>query len=343
LVHLGRIPPQALQAAAAPAARAASAATAAPAPVAAPAAPAASAAAPSVAFSGAALPASAGGWALGPAPKAPAPATPASLAAAFPNLGYTRPGAAYADTKPSQVRKVIAARLTESKAGVPHQYAVMDVQLDALLALRATLKAAGVTVSVNDMVIKAAAKALRDVPEANCFYDSRTDSVQRSAGVDVSVAVATEGGLITPIVKGADALGLTAINGKVKELAGRARLNKLKPEEFQGGTFTISNLGMFGAINEFTAVINPPQACILAVGKGEKRVLGAPLAPGELDALFAPAAAGAAAPVPVPEPRIAEVMSVQLSADARVVEPHIAGQFLQAFRHYIQEPALLVA
>ena len=185
------------------------------------------------------------------------------------------------------------------------------------------LKDAGLNVSVNDMVIAAAARALRAVPEANAFFDAKSGRVAANSSVDVSVAVATEGGLITPIVKGADALGLVAINARVKDLAARARAGRLKPEEFQGGSFTISNLGMFGAINEFSAVINPPQACILAVGKGEQRVLP-PLAEGG-------------------EPTVATVMTLQLSSDARVVEPFVAGQFLQTLRHLLQTPALLSA
>ena len=196
----------------------------------------------------------------------------------------------------------------------------MDCSLEALTALRARLKDAGINVSVNDVVIAAAARALRAVPEANAYFDAKQQRVVANGSVDVSVAVATDGGLITPIVKGADALGLAGINARVKDLAGRARAGKLKPEEFMGGSFTISNLGMFGSINEFSAVINPPQACILAVGKGEQRVV---------------LEAGAK------EPSVRSVMTVQLSSDARVVEPHVAGQFLAAFRGFIQDPALL--
>ena len=242
-------------------------------------------------------------------------------------------GRSFTDTKPSQVRKVIASRLTESKAGIPHQYALMDCKIDAVMALRAQLKSAGITVSVNDMIIKAAARALRDVPEANCFYDAKTDSVKQhpNGNVDISVAVSTEGGLITPIVKNADTLGLPSISEKVKELAGRARLNKLKPEEFIGGSFTVSNLGMFG-IDYFSAVINPPQACILAVGKGEKKVVLPPIKS------FDDIKAGA----PVPPVSIATVMTVQLSSDARVVDPAIAGQFLQVFKTYIENPSYLI-
>jgi len=215
---------------------------------------------------------------------------------------------------------VIAARLTESKAGIPHSYATIDCNIDALTALRAKLKDSGINVSVNDMVIAAAARALRAVPEANAYFDAKAGRVVGNGSVDVSVAVATDGGLITPIVKGADALSLTAINGAVKDLAARARAGKLKPEEFIGGSFTISNLGMFGSINEFSAVINPPQACILAVGKGEQRVL---LAHG------------------AKVPHVATVMTVQLSSDARVVEAHVAGQFLAALRGFLQDPTLM--
>jgi pyruvate dehydrogenase E2 component (dihydrolipoamide acetyltransferase) len=198
----------------------------------------------------------------------------------------------------------------------------MDCNIDSLLTLRVKLKDAGVNVSVNDMVIAAAARALRVVPEANAFFDAKSGKVKANGSVDVSVAVATDGGLITPIVKSADTLSLGSINAKVKDLAGRARANKLKPEEFQGGSFTISNLGMFPSINEFSAVINPPQACILAVGKGEQRVLP-------------PTTKGGS-------PFVATVMSLQLSSDARVVEGHIAGQFLQALRAYLEDPTLLV-
>jgi pyruvate dehydrogenase E2 component (dihydrolipoamide acetyltransferase) len=270
-----------------------------------------------------------------PASSASAPSAPTASAAPASASAATRPGGTYTDTKPSQVRKVIASRLTESKAKIPHQYYLAEMAIDQMLALRVTLKDAGINVSVNDMVIKAAARALRDVPEANCFYDPKSDSVKANSAVDISVAVATDGGLITPIVKSADALGLLAINEKVKELAGRARANKLKPEEFQGGSFTISNLGMFG-IDFFSAVINPPQACILAIGKGEKKVVLPPIT--SLDDLQL----GGASAAP-PKATVATMMTVQLSADARVVDPAIAGQYLAAVRHYVENPKLLVA
>lgn len=214
----------------------------------------------------------------------------------------------------------------------------MDCSIDAMLKLRVTLKDSGINVSVNDMVIKAAARALKDVPEANCYYDPKTDSVKSNSSIDISVAVATDGGLITPIVKAADTLGLVGINEKVKELAGRARANKLKPEEFQGGSFTISNLGMFG-IDEFSAVINPPQACILAIGKGEKKVMLPPIK--SIDDILP--SKSSATPPTVPTPIISTMMNVQLSSDARVVDPLVVGQYLQAFRHYVQNPQLLIA
>lgn len=249
-----------------------------------------------------------------------------------------RPGGGkYTDAKPSQVRRVIASRLTESKARIPHQYAVMDCEIDGLLALRAQLKTIGINVSVNDLVVKAAARALREMPEVNCYYDSKTDSVRANSTVDISVAVATEGGLITPIVKGADGLSVAAINERVKDLATRARANKLKPEEFQGGSFTISNLGMYG-IDSFSAVINPPQACILAVGKGERKPVLPPLT--DLDSEALVLASGKAPKSPV-QPRTATVMSVMMSSDARVLDDAAAARFLSVFKHYVQSPGLL--
>lgn len=224
------------------------------------------------------------------------------------------------------MRKVIAKRLTESKATVPHFYTGMECEIDALLALRKKVKAElDVNVSVNDMVIKAAALALRDLPEANAKWNPRSQQIDGSnTAVDISVAVATPAGLITPIITNADQMGLGQINNKVRDLATRAKDNKLKPEEYQGGSFTISNLGMFG-IDEFTAVINPPQACILAVGRGAIKVLP----PTSVDAVTGK---------PVGKPRIANVMTVQLSGDRRVVDNALAGQFLQIFREYINNP-----
>lgn len=309
------------------------------------------------------------------------PSTAGSALDLAPALG--REGASFEDSAPSTMRKVIASRLTESKGETPHFYTVMECSIDAMLAMRKQLKAAGVAASVNDFVIKAAAMALRAVPEVNCSFDPKSQQVRENESVDVSVAVATDGGLITPIIKGADGLGLGSIGGQVKDLATRARKGKLLPEEYQGGTFSVSNLGMFG-ISTFTAVINPPQAAILAVGQGEQQLVypelgaaeaqqevddiareavmrtgsaaatdrasgGAPGSAVSLDDLDAMADAEAGG-VPGedgqgrwPEPEVATKMSVQLSADRRVVDEATAGRFLQAFRAYCEQPALLVA
>ncbi|RYY84704.1 hypothetical protein EON63_08655, partial [archaeon] len=222
----------------------------------------------------------------------------------------------------SNMRKVIAKRLTESKARVPHFYVSVDCLLDDVLTLRNTLKTQfQVNVSVNDVVIKAAALALRDMPEVNAKFNVASGAVEGSAGVDISVAVATPNGLITPILTQADKRSLVDINSTVKELAGRARLGKLKPEEFQGGSFSISNLGMYG-IDMFSAVINPPQACILAVGAGVKKVM--------------PPKAG------MDKPYVGNVVTVQLSADRRVVDENTASQFLQLLRTYLSSPNALL-
>lgn len=291
-----------------------------------------------------------------PLPAVDAPASPAApapvlslgdvidLGGNLPAVAFTdgsrpssAPAGAFEDRKPSMVRKVISSRLTESKATIPHSYAVMDCRLDAMLELRRQLKAAGVVVSVNDLVIKAVAKALREVPEANCRFDEASNSVKANDTVDISVAVATDGGLITPIVTGADTRGLAGINAAVRDLAGRARSNRLAPHEYQGGCFTVSNLGMFG-IDEFSAVINPPQACILAVGRGARRAVfagDAAAVAADVDAI-PEAAAGA-------QPEEATVMSVMMSSDRRVVDDVIAGQFLASFRQHCETPALLMA
>ncbi|MCM0021428.1 MAG: pyruvate dehydrogenase complex dihydrolipoamide acetyltransferase, partial [Tagaea sp.] len=175
----------------------------------------------------------------------------------------------------STMRKVIARRLTESKQQVPHFYLTVDCEIDKLLAGRAALNArspekgpGAFKLSVNDFIIKAVAVALRQVPNANASFSD--DGMLLWDNVDISVAVAIPGGLITPIIKDADKKGLVGISNAMKDLAARAKDGKLKPEEFQGGTFSISNLGMFG-IKDFAAVINPPQGCILAVGAGEQR------------------------------------------------------------------------
>lgn len=236
----------------------------------------------------------------------------------------------YTDIPNNNIRKVIAKRLTESKLTVPHAYTTVECNIDALLTLRKELKKDfDINISVNDVVIKAAALALRDVPEANARWDAQSGAPRANPQVDISVAVATPTGLITPIVFGADRRGVGDINSAVKDLATRAKEGKLKPEEFQGGTFTISNLGMFG-ISEFSAVINPPQACILAVGGGISRI-----APPKAVA----AEEGAAAPVDLP---VETTMTVQLSSDRRVLDDATAARFLQVFRSYINNPKKLI-
>lgn len=255
-----------------------------------------------------------GGAAAAASAAVPAPAsTVAAAPAAVDPRGAT-------DVPLNAMRKVIASRLTDSKANIPHYYTRMDCKLDAMLSYRKQLKEAGIKVSVNDLVIMASALALRDVPEANSIWDESTGSIVSNDSVDISVAVATDGGLITPIVKDADGIGLGAINRSVADLASRARKGKLAPEEYQGGSFTISNLGMFG-IKEFTAVINPPQACIMAVGGGNPTALPKAGSDVDLDK--------------------ATVMTVTLSSDRRVVDNHVAAQFLQTFRSYCEQPQLL--
>ncbi|DAZ95023.1 TPA: hypothetical protein N0F65_003649 [Lagenidium giganteum] len=261
-----------------------------------------------------------------PAPAGAAPVaaagTPAPVAAAV-----AAPTAAvdgeFTDITLNNMRKIIAKRLAASKVTVPHHYASIDCEIDNIMALRQKLKSQhGVKVSLNDFLLKAVALSLRDVPEANCFFDAATKSIQKNASIDISVAVATAAGLITPIVPKVDALGLSGVNDKFMELVGRARQNKLKPEEFQGGSFTVSNLGGFG-IDNFTAVINPPQACIMAVGRGRKELV----APEEITADV--------------QPRLATLLNVTLSSDRRVVDDVVAGQFLQVFKRYMEHPELL--
>ena len=215
----------------------------------------------------------------------------------------------------STMRKTIAGRLTESKQQVPHFYLTVDCEIDGLLELRKTLndKADGAyKLSVNDLVIKAAAIALRRVPKANASWTDGGVKLYKSA--DISVAVAIEGGLITPVVRQADNKGLETISSEMKELSERAREGKLGPEEYQGGTFSVSNLGMYG-IKDFCAVINPPQACILAVGAGEQR-------PVVKDGALA----------------VATVMSCTLSVDHRAVDGAIGAEFLGAFKRLIEDP-----
>jgi pyruvate dehydrogenase E2 component (dihydrolipoamide acetyltransferase) len=223
-------------------------------------------------------------------------------------------GPAYTEVPLTSMRKVIAQRLTEAKQTVPHFYLTIDLNIDKLLAIRAELngRSKDYKLSVNDFVVRAVALALRKVPAANASF---TETALRFySEVDISVAVATPNGLITPIVKGADGKGLAAISNEMKALATKARDGKLKPEEFQGGGFTISNLGMYG-IRDFAAIINPPQGAILAVGAGEQR-------PIVKDGALA----------------IATMMSCTLSVDHRVIDGAVGAEFLGAFKGLIEDP-----
>ena len=217
------------------------------------------------------------------------------------------------------MRRVIAERLQYSKQTAPHFYLTVDCEIDTLLSARKSLNEnapEGVKISVNDMVIKAAAYALMTVPDVNGSYEEEGCRYYDQA--DVCMAVAVDGGLVTPVIHGANKLSLSDIAGKALDLAGRARSGKLDPSEYSGGSFTISNLGMFG-IREFAAVINPPQGAILAVGAGEQRPV---VKEGEL--------------------AVATVMSVTLSADHRIVDGALGARWMQAFKAAIENPVMML-
>jgi pyruvate dehydrogenase E2 component (dihydrolipoamide acetyltransferase) len=221
----------------------------------------------------------------------------------------------YTELPNNNVRKVVASRLLESKQTVPHFYLTIECKIDELLEARKDIneKAAGdFKLSVNDFIIKACANALKAYPAANVSWTE--DAILQYKNADISVAVATPNGLITPIVKEAQDKGLQQISSEVKDLAGRAREGKLKPEEFQGGTFTVSNLGMFG-IQEFGAIINPPQSCILAVGAGEKKPY-----------------------IDEGEVKIGTFMKCTLSVDHRSVDGAVGAEFLQILKRYLESP-----
>jgi pyruvate dehydrogenase E2 component (dihydrolipoamide acetyltransferase) len=224
----------------------------------------------------------------------------------------------YEEQPHTSMRRVIARRLAESKQTVPHFYLTIDCAIDELLKTRKTLnaKSDAYRISVNDVVIRAAALALRQVPAANASWSD--DAILLWQRVDIAVAVALDDGLITPIVKAADQKGLAQIAAETKDLAARARAGKLKLEEFQGGTFSVSNLGMYG-VKEFAAVINPPQGCILAVGAGEQRPI---VRGGEL--------------------AVATLMTCTLSCDHRVVDGAVGARFLAAFKKLIEDPLTML-
>ncbi|MBX7515225.1 pyruvate dehydrogenase complex dihydrolipoamide acetyltransferase [Qipengyuania sp. GH38] len=252
-----------------------------------------------------------------------APAKEAAAPAPAPAKPATQGGdldAPYEAQKLNNVRKVIARRLTEAKQTIPHIYLTVDVRLDALLKLRSelnkSLEADGIKLSVNDLLIKAQARALQRVPLCNVSFQG--DELYQYTREDISVAVAAPSGLITPIIRDAGRKGLAQISTEMKELAGKARDGKLQPHEFQGGTASLSNLGMFGT-KQFDAVINPPQAMILAVGAGEQR-------PHVIDGALG----------------IATVMSATGSFDHRAIDGADGAQFMQAFQQLVENPMGLV-
>ena len=262
---------------------------------------------------------------VAPGPVVPGPVVPASAvpAPAAPVAALTVPGPVAAITAPhtlipnTTMRRVIAKRLTESHQSVPTFYVTTDIELDALMTLRAQLNArspkeGGYKLSINDFVVKASAMALRQVPALNASFTEA--AIAQYTDVDISVAVSIPDGLITPILRRADTKGLAALSNEMKDLAARAKSGKLKPEEFQGGGFSVSNLGMFG-VQSFTAIINPPQAAILAVGAGLPRPV---VRDGQL--------------------AVATVMTCTLSVDHRVADGAVGAQWMAVFKALLEDP-----
>jgi len=256
------------------------------------------------------------------APAAPTPAPVAQAPAPAPTPvvpAPAAPGQKFTDIPVSNIRGVIAKRLLQSKQTIPHYYLSVDVNMDSIMSLRqefnSLLGKDGGKLSVNDFIIKAAALACQKVPEVNSSWQDTF--IRQYQTVDVSVAVSTDKGLITPIVFNAERKGLATISENVRSLAAKAREGKLQPHEFQGGTFSISNLGMFGVRN-FTAIINPPQSCILAVGGTEKRLVADPSSEQGF--------------------RAANIVTVTLSCDHRVVDGAVGAQWLAAFKNFLEKP-----
>ncbi|HJD67400.1 MAG TPA: pyruvate dehydrogenase complex dihydrolipoamide acetyltransferase [Rickettsia endosymbiont of Bembidion lapponicum] len=221
----------------------------------------------------------------------------------------------------NNIRKIIAKRLLESKQTVPHFYLSIECNVDKLLDIREDINKSfgddkSAKISVNDFIILAVAKALQEVPNANASWGD--DAIRYYNNVDISVAVAIENGLVTPIIRNANQKNIVELSSEIKGLIKKARENKLTPEEFQGGGFTISNLGMYG-IKNFNAIINPPQSCIMGVGSSSKRAI-----------------------VKNDQISIATIMDVTLSADHRVVDGAVGAEFLAAFKRFIESPALLL-
>ncbi len=260
-----------------------------------------------------------------PAATASAPAAKGSALASGPTTDQVLKmydGRDFEEVSLNGMRKTVAARLTEAKQSVPHFYLRRDIELDALLKFRSqlnkTLEPRGVKLSVNDFIIKACALALQEVPEANAVWAG--DRTLKFSASDVAVAVAVEGGLFTPVLQDAEMKSLSALSAQMKDLAGRARDGKLAPHEYVGGSFAISNLGMFG-IDNFDAIINPPHGAILAVGAGAKKpVVGAD---GEI--------------------KVATVMSTTLSVDHRVIDGALGANLLNAIKANLEDPMGMLA
>ena len=244
--------------------------------------------------------------AAAPVPEAPKPAIDMSV---FPQ---------YESEPNSGMRKIIARRLSDSKQDIPHFYLTVECEVDALLKIRKQLnaKSDAYKISVNDFVIRAASLALKKVPAANAMWTD--DAILKFKQVDMSVAVAIDGGLITPVIKDSGSKGLVEISDEMKELARKARDGRLMPHEYQGGTFSVSNLGMFG-IKNFSAIVNPPQGAILAVGAGEQRPV---VKDGQL--------------------AVATVMSCTLSVDHRVVDGAVGAEFMAEFKKRIEDPVCML-
>lgn len=229
----------------------------------------------------------------------------------------------YIDLPNSQIRKVIADRLTYSKQSIPHYYVTVQVQVDNLMKMRAKFnKVSAVKLSVNDFVMKAASMAAVKVPATNSSW--MDDFIRQFRNVNMSFAVQTEHGLMAPVVSNVNLKGLEEISAEVKDIAGRARENKLKPEELTGGTFTVSNLGMYG-VNNFSAIINPPQACILAVSGAFKTVVVNENATSDADKFT-----------------VAHMMNVTLSSDHRVVDGAVAAEWGIHFKRFIENPEMML-
>ena len=244
----------------------------------------------------------------------PTAAPPVEAPAAAPSAAAT---SGYSDIPLTGMRKAIARRLTESKTTVPHFYVTEDCRVDALLELRKSVNAAGTTkISVNDFVIKAVAGAMLEVPEANAIWN--TDSIRRFDGVDIAVAIAVEGGLLTPVLRGVETMSVSAVSAQVADVAARARTGKIKQQELEGGSFSVSNLGMYG-VNAFSAILNPPHSGILAVGAAAQK-------PVVLDGELA----------------VGTVMTVTLSADHRVIDGAVAARWMAAFVGRIENPLTIL-